>query len=178
MKNHSKLLTIAVLILAVVFTTACNDNKKRIEILKIDGIWVDKVPDDMVPGPDSMPTPKQCRRIGRKHTPNYILIPSHVPKNSDINIKLYGCWEDEREYIDFYYVFQGFKSNKTDNKIELTAYKKEVGESYFNDMTSNGITYFSIRDEYNITNDFEPGEIEFVVKNPDNEELKETITIE
>ena len=167
MKKYSKLLTIAVLILAVVFTTACNDNKKKIEILKIDGIWVDKVPEDVISDPNVHP-PKFCNGIK-----NYILIPSHVQKNSDINIKLYGCWSSKNR-IWANQVFHDLKSNKTDNKIELTAYKEILNEV----PAGNGYFSFGLRDEYNITNDFEPGEIEFVVKNPDNEELKETITIE
>jgi len=160
MKINKKLLTIAVLILAVVFTTACNDNKKKIEILKIDGIWVDSIGNEDLE--------RYC-----PGSQNYILIPSHVPKNSDINIKLYGCWDDA-EAIIANQVFHGFKSNKTDNKIELTAYKEILNE----EAISSGYFSLGLGDEYNITNDFEPGEIEFVVKNPDNEELKETITIE
>jgi len=160
MKINKKLLTIAVLILAVVFTTACNDNKKKIEILKIDGIWVDSIGNEDLE--------RYC-----PGSQNYILIPSHVPKNSDINIKLYGCWSSKNR-ISANQVFHGLKSNKTDNKIELTAYKEILNEV----PAGNGYFSFWLRDEYNITNNFEPGEIEFVVKNPDNEELKETITIE
>ncbi len=171
MKINKKLLTIAVLILAVVFTTACNDNDRIVQKLQIDDIWVDKVPDGMLPDPNAT-EPKQCGKLGR----SYILIPSHVQKNSDINIKLYGCWMSMDSISSSCDSFNSFRTSIEENKISLTVMK-----NYFKKrpcIITKSLHFNKLRREYNITNNFEPGEIEFVVKNPDNEELKETITIE
>ncbi len=163
---NKRLLINLFIVLAVVFTAACNDNKEKIEILKIDGIWKDSIPEDM----KSKFPPSNCPKVR-----SYLLIPSSVQKDSDINIKLYGCW-DAGNRIFGNQKFYTFKSTKKDNKITFTAYKK-----IFLDQPSDNdamLDYFTFKSEYNITNDFEVRDVEFVVKNPDGEELTTSITIE
>ncbi len=155
------------LILTVVFTTACNDNKEKIEILKIDGLWIDRVPENTISEPNAT---RYCNGVQ-----NYLLLPSSVQKDSDINIKLYGCWDSETRLVNNQ-IFHAFKSTKKDNKITLTVLKKILNDERGGDLA---LDFFKLRKEYNITtNDFEVGDVKFVVKNPDGEELTTNITIE
>ena len=156
------------IILAVVFTTACNDNDKnaRVEILKIDEIWSDNVPDGILPEPGSI---KQCRRK------NYLLMPSRIYKNEDINIKLYGCWNSENTILNSCETFNSFKSSIKGNEISLVVKKNIIDKDC---KVLKVITSVSFHKEHNITNNFDVGDIEIVVKNLDGEELKHVITVE
>ena len=157
------------IILAVVFTTACNDNDKnaRVEILKIDEIWSDNVPDGILPEPNSM----KRRRRGI----NYLLIPSHISKNEDINIKMYGCWNSDNTILNSCETFNSFKSSIKENKVSLVVKKNVLDKDC---KVLQVIHYLSFKKEYNITNNFEVGDIEIVVKNPDGEKLTHVITVE
>ena len=98
-----------------------------------------------------------------------------MQKNNVINVKLHGCWHNI-ETISNGETFHSFKSTQKDHKIILTVFKK-----IFNDNERGGdesVDYFGLKSEYNITNDFEVGEVEFMVKNPDREELTCTIAVE
>ncbi len=153
------------LILTVVFTAACNDNKEKIEILKIDDIWKDSVPEDIIS--------KFTLNCYGVH--NYLLIPSSVQKDSDINIKLYGCWDTIGTIVNGARS-HFFESTKKDHKIILTVFIKIPDDK--DDQRDDGVDHFGLKSEYNITNDFEVGDVEFVVKNPGGEELTTSITIE
>ncbi len=164
---NKRLLINLFIVLAVVFTAACNDNKEKIEILKIDGLWIDRVPENTISEPNAT---RYCNGVQ-----NYLLVPSSVQKDSDINIKLYGCWASGTSIIDNE-VFHSFKSNISGNKILLTVLKETSDKGFDTDMA---LDFFKLRKEYNITtNDFEVGDVKFVVKNPDGEELTTNITIE
>ena len=168
---NNKLLIKLFIVLAVVFTTACNDNdnKEKIEILKIDGVWIDSVPEDTISVPNEFPT-RHCNGVQ-----NYLLIPSSVQKDTDINIKLYGCWDNENQIIEND-IFHLFKSDISNNKVLLTVLK-ETSDKGFD--TDDALDFFKLRKEYNITNNFEIGNIDIVIKTPnDNEELTYSISIE
>ena len=163
---HNKFFITLLIILAVFVTTACNDNKEKIAILKIDGIWEDHIPENM----ESKFPPSSCSKVQ-----SYLLIPGNVTKNSNINVKLYGCW-DNGDRIFGNQTFYTFKATKTDNQIIFTAYKKVLQDQ--EPINDAQVDYFTLKHEYNITNDFQEDTIEFVVKNPDNKTLTSYISIE
>ena len=166
---RNKFLIKLFIVLVVVFSTACNnnDNKERIEILKIDGIWIDSVPEDTISVPYEFPA-RHCNGVQ-----NYLLIPSSVQKNTDINIKLYGCWANGNQIIDNE-IFHSFKSDISDNKVLLTVLKETSDKGFDTDAA---LDFFKLRKEYNITNNFEIGNVNIVIKNLDGEELMHSITI-
>ncbi len=168
MYSNNKILINFFIVLAVVFTTACNNNDK-IEILKIDEIWTDSVPDGILREFNST---KQCLKVK-----NYLLIPSSVAKNKSINIKLYGCWSADA-YIDHgCETFNSFNSSIGKNEISLVV-KKNISSKKGCNKNTMGLDFVSFKEELNITNSFEVGDIEIVVKNPDGEELIHVITME
>ena len=167
---NNKLLIKLFIVLAVVFTTACNDNdkKKKIEILQIDDVWIDSVPEDTISVPNEFPT-RHCNGVQ-----NYLLLPSSIQKNADINIKLYGCWDSENRIVGNQ-IFHSLESDISNNKVLLTVLKETSDKGFDTDAS---LDFFKLRKEYNITNNFEIGNIDIVIKNPNDEELIYSITIE
>lgn len=164
---HNQFFITLFIVLAMLFTTACNNNKEKIAILKIDGIWKDHIPENM----ESKFPPSSCSKVQ-----SYLLIPDSVQKGSELNVKLYGCW-DSGNRIFGNQTFYTFKTTKNNHKLTFTAYKKiALDHDPINDAQ---VDYFALKSEYNLTtDDLNEGTVEFVVKNPNHEELISYINVD
>ncbi len=172
--NKITLKKLLVVLLAVVFTTACNDgDKDNIEIMKIDRIFVDRVPEESEGDwyTYKVENGTEMKRVCARKK-NYLLISSKNLKDDNISIKLYGCWDnDTRIGQNEFYKFESSVSN---DKVEVTFFVK-VHKNWDENGMQNVV---ALRREYSITNNFEVGDIEIVVNNPDGEVLTQSVTIE
>ncbi len=142
------------------------------EIMKINHIFVDSIPNNLEGEFKSINlenggVQRNCNARG-----NYLLVSSKNIQDNDINIKLYGCWDNDIRFgqNEFY----KFESSVSNDKIEITFFVK-VHKNWDED---GGVDVVALRREYNITNNFEVGDIEIVVNNPDGEVLTQSVTIE
>jgi hypothetical protein len=164
-----------IIVMAVILgITACVKNKPKTNNEKLETLTINKIFQEDISDKYKNCIIKSDKGYLRKSS-TYLVLPKKIKFNEPLDIKLYGCWRSQGSFISGTDVFKKIEIYHIDkNRVQLTVKKIDNTGGY----APSSMISFKKQYHKSIDKVWNRGELEIVVKNPNNKFLKAIVIVE